>query len=487
MSLDRASRPSPLVWSIPMLWTYALGLWGLSRQGSMWRDEAVTWHVAQRSTAEIGHMLENIDVVHGCYYLLMHAVFEVFGPGITTLRLPSVLAMGVAAACVALIGSRLAGPSAGIAGGMVFGLIPAVQFQLQEGRPYALVAAGAGISTLLLVVVLQGRVRTAHWAWAAYAGAVALSGLLNWLSLMVLPAHLATLVWTRAGRGVWTRWTAAAAAATACVLPLVLFSQRQAAQVDWIPRLSWPSLTGPALLFAIGGVGALLDRSREGRLSVTAVGLPLLVLPQIGLAGLSLMQPVFLDRYVIYSLLGLALLIGTGIASTTRAVRSRWPRASWWILAAVAVVAVAALLPPALAQRSPASRVDDVVAVASDVRRMKEPGSAVLFIPSGRRDSLFFSPDDFAGLRDIALEQSPESSGTLSGIEAEPDRIRAAMLDQRRILVVTDTPQIARRIVGLRDRMKAAVLESHFTAVADEQVRGRRVTVYERRASPPGA
>lgn len=32
----------------------------------------------------------------------------------------------------------------------MFGRLPAVRFHLQEGRPYALVAAGAGIATLLL-------------------------------------------------------------------------------------------------------------------------------------------------------------------------------------------------------------------------------------------------------------------------------------------------------------------------------------------------
>ncbi|MFD8263859.1 hypothetical protein ACFV19_34405, partial [Streptomyces griseoluteus] len=107
-------RRAVLVWLLPMAWTVALGLWGLSRQGSVWRDEAATWQVAQRSTAEIWHMLGNVDVVHGCYYLLMHALFEWFGPSTTTLRLPSVLAMGIAAACVAVIGHRLAGVWAGL-------------------------------------------------------------------------------------------------------------------------------------------------------------------------------------------------------------------------------------------------------------------------------------------------------------------------------------------------------------------------------------
>jgi mannosyltransferase len=356
-----------------------------------------------------------------------------------------------------------------------------VQFHLQEGRPYALVAAGAGISTLLLVTLLQGRDRGVYWA--AYGSAVAMGGLLNWLSLMILPAHLATLVWSRAGRAVWKRWATAAAAATACVLPLVVFSRGQSAQVSWIPPLTWHMLIGPAVLLVIGGIGALLDRPRAGRLSVATVGLPLLAVPQIGLIGLSLIQPLFLDRYILFSLMGLALLIGAMIGSAVQAVEPRHPRASLAVLPAALVVAMVALLPQSLAKRSPSSRVDDVLAVASDVRRLQEPGDAVLFIPSARRDTKSVSPSVFSGLRDIALAQSPEKSGTLKGLEATPDQIRAAMLARHRILLVTDTPRVARPVTAERDKMKASVLKKYFRAVADEQVRGRRVTVYEIRST----
>ncbi|GHB80091.1 hypothetical protein GCM10010377_82490 [Streptomyces viridiviolaceus] len=136
------------VWPITLLWTVAWGLWGLSQQHSVWRDEAATWQVARRSVTDIWHLLGHVDAVHGLYYLLMHELFGWFGPSTTTLRLPSVLATAVAAAFVTLIGHRLAGVWAGLAGGLVFGLIPSVQFNLQEGRPHALIAAGAGLSTL---------------------------------------------------------------------------------------------------------------------------------------------------------------------------------------------------------------------------------------------------------------------------------------------------------------------------------------------------
>ncbi|WP_234542684.1 glycosyltransferase family 39 protein [Streptomyces shenzhenensis] len=462
-----------------MLWTFVFGLWGLSRQDSVWWDEAATWQVAQRSTAEIWHMLGNVDVVHGLYYLLMHVLFECFGPSTTTLRLPSVLATAVAAACVAVIGRRLAGAWAGLAGGMALGLLPAVQFYLQEGRSYALVAAGAGIATVLLTTAVERRVRTRHWV--AYGVVVLLMGLLNWLSLMILAAHLTTLLWVRADRGVMARWAAAAGCAMVGVLPLIVFSRGQSAQVSWIPPLSWHMLIGPGVLLAIGCAGALLDRPRAGRVSSAAVGLPLLAVPQLGLIALSLIQPLFLDRYILYSMLGLALLIGTAVGSAVRAAKPRFPRASRWILPAVLAVAMPALLPQSLAKRSPASRVDDVLAVASDVQHLKQTGNAVLFVPSARRDTKSVSPKAFAGLRDIALAETPEKSGTLNGVEAAPARIRAAILAEHRILLVTDAARVARPVTAAGDRTKTAMLRRYFTPVADEQIRGRRVTVYERR------
>ncbi|AXG80947.1 glycosyltransferase family 39 protein [Streptomyces paludis] len=471
------------VWPIPVLWTLALGLWGLSRERSLWRDEAATWQVALRSTADIRRMLEQVDVVHGLYYLLIRGLFASFGPSTTTLRLPSVLAMAVAAACVAVIGHRLAGFWAGLGGGMAFGLLPAVQFYLQEGRPYALVAACAGIATLLLVRALEGRGGAA--LWGAYGAVILLSGLLNWLSLMILPAHLVTLVWARAGRRTGTRWAVAATVAVAGVLPLILFSRSQSEQVSWIPPLTWHMMIGPAVLLAIGCLGALLDRPRPGRPPAAAVGLPLLAVPQLGLAGLSLAHPLFVDRYVVFSLLGLALLIGVGLGAAVRAAGPRFPRASVWILPGAVAVVAAALLPHSLAKRSPASRVDDVLAVAADVRRLKGSGGAVVFVPAARRDTRSVSPGAFAGLRDIALTRSPVESGTLKGVEAGPAGIRDAMLAQRRILLVTDAREVAKPLSGARDRTKISVLREHFTVVADEQVRGRRVTVYERRTPPP--
>ncbi|MFD8637928.1 hypothetical protein [Streptomyces sp. NPDC059533] len=478
-----AARRGPLIWIAPFLWTLAFGLWGLSRQDSVWRDEAATWQVAGRPAGRIAEMLANVDAVHGLYYFLMHGLFEVFGASTTTLRLPSVLAVAAAASCVALIGRRLAGFWAGLGGGLALGLLPAVQFYLQEGRPYALVAAGAAVSTLLLVSLLDGGPGRRAWPrWTAYGITVLVCALLNWLSLLILPAHAVTLWWVRAGRGVWLRWAAYGAGAVAGALPLVLFSRTQSDQVSWIPPLTWHMLIGPGILLAVGALGAWADRPDRSRVSAAAVGLPLLAVPQLGLIGLSLVQPLFLDRYVLFGMVGLALLIGAALGSAVRACAPHFPRASALLVPGVIGVAVLALLPVELGKRAPASRVDDVLAVAGEVARLKEDGDAVLFVPAARRDTALVSPGDFTGLDDIALARTPVASATLKGEESDPARIRAAMLTRRRVLLVTDSAKVAKAPSAERDKTKAAVLREHFTAVEDRQLRGRRVTVYERRS-----
>ncbi|MFF4261085.1 hypothetical protein [Streptomyces virginiae] len=487
--ISESRRRRVLVWLVPLVWTLGLGLWGLSRQDSVWRDEAATWQVAGRSAGEIWAMLANVDAVHGLYYLLMHGLFEVFGASTTTLRLPSVLAVSAAAACVALIGRRLAGFWAGLGGGLALGLLPAVQFYLQEGRPYALVAAGAGLSTLLLVSLLErGPGRRAWPRWAAYGIAVLVCALLNWLSLLVLPAHATTLGWVRAGRRIWLRWAAYGSGAVAGALPLILFSRRQSEQVSWIPPLTWTMLIGPGILLTVGGLGAWAGRAglAGGRaerkaLSVAAVGLPLLAVPQLGLIGLSLVQPLFQDRYVLFSMVGLALLIGAALGAAVRACAPRLPRAAGLVVPGVVGVSVLALLPVELDKRAPASRIDDVLAVAGEVAGFKRDGDAVLFVPAARRDTALVSPDAFGGLTDVALAASPAASATLKGEEEDPTRIREALLGQRRVLLVTDAEKVAKAPSADRDKAKTAVLREHFAVVADRQVRGRRVTVYERR------
>ncbi|MEW2389647.1 glycosyltransferase family 39 protein [Streptomyces venezuelae] len=480
----------------PAALTLLLGLWGITREDSMWRDEAATWEAAHRSLPELAHLLDRIDVVHGAYYLFMHGVFALLGDSLVALRLPSVLAMAGAAAALAATARRLAGPRAGLAAGTAFALMPSTQHYAQEGRSYALVVATVAVATLILVTLMDGRREGAPTArlWAAYATALLVAALLNWFSLLALPAHAATvlLAHRRGATRLPSRWLAAAAVVVVGALPLVLASRSQARQVAWIRPLTWSTALAPLLLLAVGLLlCARLSRRRAGTaaasrtapaapvVSVVSVGLPLLAFPVVALLLVSLVRPLYIDRYVLYADLGLGLLIGAALAG---AVRSRR------LLTALVLAASAALLPLQLDLRTPQSRVDDVLAPAETVAMTSRPGDGVLFIPSWRRDTAEVSPGSFAGLDDLALAESPAASGSLQGRETAPAHIRKAMLRKHRILVVADADD---HPGGGRDAVKRRVLVEHFTRCTDTEVRGRRVQGYERgprcAAPPPGS
>ncbi len=96
---------------------------------------------------------------------------------------------------------------------------------------------------------------------------------------------------------------------------------------------------------------------------------------------------------------------------------------------------------------------------------MKQPGDAVVYSrrPGGTPGSSPRRRRRSAGRRARAEPRGVRHAEGRGG-RARPDT--AAMLAQRRILLVTDAEQVARPR-GRQDKAKASVLEQHFTAVAD--------------------
>lgn len=509
----------------PVVLSLALGLWGIDRGHSMWRDEAVTWQVSHRPLAEIGQLVQGVDIVHALYYALMHGVFAFFGDSLMTLRLPSVLATAAACGLIALVGARLAGRPAGIGAGLALAMVPAVQEHAQEGRSYALVLAFVALSTLLLVNALE---RPEARRWTAYGAATLIAALLNWFSLLALVAHAVTVMWLRPGRARVTGWSCAVAVAVAGALPLVLLSRAQAGQVAWIDPPDRTTVAGVVITVTIAVLCARMplariplartslarmqlarmqlarvplvpvplvrrpepvrgaDRLVRGDepavredgppvpLSLAAVALPLCAVPQIVLLVVSFVKPLYLTRYVLFAYEGLALLIGVLVA--TAAVRVRADVRI--VLPAAVALTLLALLPTELRLRSPQSRVDDVLTAAAAVAS-RDGADGVLFIPAARRDTALVSPHAFTGLRDLALAEDRLESGTMQGTEAAPDAIEREVKGARRIVLVTDPGPGRPRSV--RDRAKRNALDQHFVRRSTQIERGRRISLYERR------
>ncbi|MEV0260272.1 glycosyltransferase family 39 protein [Streptomyces sp. NPDC050617] len=468
-----------LVPAVPALLSLALGLWGVGRGHSMWRDEAATWQVAHRSAADIVRLLSTTDVVHGLYYLFMHALFEIFGDSMLTLRLPSVLGVAAAAGLTAATGRRLAGSWAGAAAGIAFAVLPVVQRYQQEGRSYALVAACVAGATWMLVTAVQRGCRR-HW-WGC-AGLLLVAAQLNWFSLLALPAFAVTVAIAarRGGRRTVRAFALPAAVVVLGSLPLILASRSQADQVSWIKPPTPATLIG-LLAMAVVAVGAaFVPHPRSGPATTATVALPLLLVPQSALVLISLVKPVYVDRYVVFAQTGAALMIGLLLGVGATAAHARWPSVRPWVpIAAVSGVAVLALLPVETGLRASTSRVDDVFAPAEAVSAVARPGDGVLFIPAARRDTALVSPERFHGLKDLALTETPLQSRTLKGEEGSPAHIRTAILKSSRIVLITDAKPSSG--AARRDVAKRGTLADHFVRLSDTVTGGRRVEVYEKK------
>ncbi|MFF3289136.1 glycosyltransferase family 39 protein [Streptomyces sp. NPDC003023] len=462
---------------IPLTVAFVLGVWGIRREGGVWRDEVVTYDMAHRTLPELFGTLQNADAVHGLYYLLMHGLFATFGGDLITLRMPSVLATALAAAGIGLLGRRLAGPRAGIFAGLVFAVIPAVQEYSQEGRSYAVVCALVVWASYLLVSVVS---RPRGPLWAAYTLVTLTACLLHEFAVLMLTAHGVTVVFAGVPRAVKRAWARSALCVVAGLAPLAVFSMGQSEQVGWI---MWPDPVQLLTFGAMAVVGLRCARTpvrSGGPIRLRTLAVPLLILPSVVLMLASQLKPMYVERYVLYYVIGFALLLG---AALDRGLRShsapdRTARRKWASLFTVAAVLVA-LVPVAVHLRSPESRVDDATAVASAVAEASEPGDGVVFSPARRRVWALARPEEFRGLRDLALVQQVASSESLYGEETSPERTRTRMLEQNRIVVLGD-PEGSPLDANEQEAVKRATLEDHFEQCSSKEVTGARISVYAR-------
>ena len=468
-----ASLPGWLVVAVPALAGFVIAVVGLSGP-SLWRDEAYTKDAISRSLSHLFALLHRTDAVHGAYYVFVHFFAEVFGTSDMALRFPSVCAMAVATGFTAAIARRaatLAGsgwPDAtGLLAGLLFAVAPYMTYYAQTARPYAFVTMFATIASYLLL-----RAATAggwRW-WCGYGLAVACTGLFNTFGLLILPAHALTLlvVWRQragsgagsgSGRAAWLRrsalpWLIASVAAIVVLAPLLLISFHQRGQISWLAKPSVKTvltlvhdfagskaLVIPVGLLALGGVlaGALDGR----RLSPAAIALPWLVVPPVVLLAVSMVKPVYDQRYIEFCLPALAILVAAGLVGLTRLVATTPlaradARLAWFPSAAILAVLAVMLVAPQHAIRQSSTRPDNLRLASELVAANEQPGDVVFYMPSNMHVLGTGYPAPFLKLRDLALAKSAIASATLTGTEiSSPAELASRFTDVNRVWVVT--------------------------------------------------
>lgn len=477
------ARFSPVAWlvaAVPGVLGLITGGYHVGRP-PIWGDEGVTKAMAARSVSQLLATMPHDDIVHGAYYLVVHAVETVAGSSApTVLRAPSVVAMAVAAAFTALIARRLATIAGspypavtGLAAGVLFALLPAVIRYAQEARSYAIVTMLAAITTYLLLKAIEDGGR---W-WIGYGAAAALTGLFNIFGLLILVAHGVTLLIAApglpglAGRrpaGVLARWALAGIAAVVVLLPVVAFAYTQRDALSWMTghvaiRSAAVNLArnwaGPEKLFwpvvglTVFGLAADAVTWRRGRPSVTpaSVALPWLVLPPAVLLAASQFHPVYDGRYLEYCLPALAILVAWGLTWLARLFAAAIPPLSraglawlgWLPAAAILVLLVIALIPADAKVSLPSSRADNLAGDSQIVAANAKPGDIVFFIPMSYRPVTAEYPAQWRGIRDIALGQSPLASDTLYGIDVSPAELLKRFTHVTRVWVYTQPANAA--------------------------------------------
>jgi mannosyltransferase len=503
-------HPDWLVAVVPALVALVVGGYHLGAP-SLWRDEAYTISAAQRPAGQLLAMLQHVDAVHGPYYFVMHFVVQLAGISAVSLRLPSLIGMGIAAGVTGALGRRLAlqaGWPAPAATGALAGLLlagsPQATFYAQDARPYGPVIMFAVIATYLLVRAHDDGGR--GW-WVAYSAALVLTGLCNLFALMLIGTHAVSLLlaWWSGRRaaaagetgaaemagpakaaggegGAWRRlvrepWVLAVTAAVVLLIPMIVYGYRQSATLDWAERPGWQAIghliagfAGSRPLIPIVGVlatgGAVTGwRSRRpGDLSFTGVTLPWLLLPATFLIVVSQVHPAYVERYVVLSIPALALLCAAGLTWLARLIAAAGTGRAWrglaWLPTAAIVVAVAVLLVgPQQKIRRTHARADNLRGVARIIGLYRQPGDVIAYLPLRTQVAQFAYPAAFGGMRNVEQGQSPSASDTLAGADADPAVVTGRLKETHRVWVVRWNAENAKgQYIGAAGKMTLKVL-----------------------------
>ncbi|HET6354720.1 glycosyltransferase family 39 protein [Streptomyces sp.] len=487
-----------LVPTLPAALMLLLGLWRLDR--GMWWDESTTYEVATRDLPDLFRLLHTTDTVHGLYYALLHGLLPPGAGDAVMLRLPSLLGMAAAAAGTAAIGRKLAGPAVGLTAGLVLAAMPLASRYAQEGRSYALVTATVVCATLLLLRALD---RPTTGRWTGYAALVVLGTFLHLFVCLAVCAHGASLLAMRGPRRILCRWLYAALPGVVGAAVFSVYVRRQAAQVSWLRRPTWgtvrglvvefagPTITMTVVTVAIAVCGVWLTGPVAGASRIRALALPWLLLPPGTLLVISLIQPLYNHRYVLYSLPALALLVAGGLNAMTHKLAAmpsqlsrRWRAVPNGLLTAMLGASMSAALfvgqlPTHLWLRSVESRSDDQTAVARLLGEHGRVGDAVVFVPGTKRGVEYVYRREFAGLNDVLEKLSPMKSATLTGTEAPAVKVRPLLHGQHRVWLIERTVRRPDRTPT--STVKRTTLRNDFRLVREETVWGLTVGLYVRK------
>jgi mannosyltransferase len=294
---------------------------------SMWRDEVDALRFATAPWAEMLTSFTRPGWNGPLYFLLLRGWIALAGPSEYATRFFS-LAFGVLGVpLVYMLGRRLFDRQVGLLAALLVAASPYLTWYSQEVKMYTLVAALA----LTAIYGLRRAIEGAGWGWwAVQVVATSLAFYAHILAALLVPVQvLLYFAWWPRARRQWAGALASLACLTLPYLPLAFWQAPLALQAretgfyayaldemvkillnGWSTGiLSWGWPWSTVLMSALAVWGGL-----RGRLAL----LGWLVIPLLAIWLISLRQPLFTDRYLIWTAPAFYLLVALGPASLCR-------------------------------------------------------------------------------------------------------------------------------------------------------------------------
>lgn len=321
-----------------ILAAWAWRLYGLDAQ-SLWRDEVDSLRFATRPLAESLAMFTRPGENGPLYFLLLRPWLMAAGQSEFALRFPSTLSGILAIPLLFVWGRRWFGLSVGLIAALLLAANPYHLWYSQEAKMYALLVVVVMLSLTAFVWAIE---RGRWWRWAIWLAATTACFYIHVLGVFVILLQIAWFLLVPAWRRRWRGFGLALAVLVLPYLPLIgwqwkllsdpgfstghnfiplgrLLQTLWQAQIQGILLAPSPwLLAAPVfLLWAALFLPSPPDQTNRRRLL-----LAWWFLPAVGVFVLSLAVPIFLDRYLIWIMPAMLLLLAVGAVAVGR--QNRW-------------------------------------------------------------------------------------------------------------------------------------------------------------------
>lgn len=374
----------------------------------LWRDEYATSMYATLTPGRLLDATSHVDGVLAPYYLLVHALAPLTGLD-DGMRWSSAAGFVGTAALIGLLGQRWFGTVSGIVAGSAFATGSAAIVYGATARPYALSLLAVADAVLALDTARTSRRPIIGWVVYSAVGAAAV--LLQPLAALPLALTVILMAGSAPRMKSAAVWVAASIPWVAATIVTLLHGLGQRGQLDWLsrvgPRDAVQTLAGAlslspgravafdaivvAAFLAVGLLTLLRAAGRWRRPLLFALALafvPAILLFTVSVA----VRPVFSERYVLWSSMGAALVLGAAVGRL-RAGR-RLPdvigaSAAIVLLIIGGTLTVETVLHPL--------RGDDFPAVASDIRSEAHPGDLLVVVQRYEQGGVAYGFAEAAG------------------------------------------------------------------------------------------